>query len=772
MALAVACAAPAVARADEVGSATAERLLHQVDIDLGNAESNIKRLEDEVANPITESRFYTLEKRLVDARVYYELKYYGNAAVLFMDATRMPGFRELREAPQVLYQLAMSLYRLKIHLTARETLEQVLAMPSAGDMYQKALGLMIEIGLDHRRALGLKAAVERAERLPGRSGDLQYSYGKGLYRLGRSLEALTAFSLVQARSKSYAGAQYYIGVVATERKQFADAIAAFSRIVALPDERMKTKRDKRIRELAQLALGRLYLEQKQDAKAVDVYQEIDRNSPNFHIALYEMSWAYIHRKQLDKALNALEILLLTCEEEQLATKANVLRGRLNILLEQGDLAIETYNDIVQKFAPLRDELDRFAQKPGNLAGYFAWLLRRREDNFQVGAVLSERASKWIETDEQLKDVVNVFDDMSYARRDVKETEGMVAELEHALTGQNLIEIFPQLKAAWTRIIVQENGLIGLSKLNLDAQGQLAVSRMSPSEKGVYDVLVSSRRRPEEEFERMPKTVGEFEERLRRVNRRFGDLRRDVFLVENELKQVRDQLQAMEKWIYEARYSEKGKKLDKDQEQKLLDELEREKAELRKSYEELTKVKERITAENTRVGAGDFVASDESSLKKRLIEQHRKEAELLEAPLARLAGDDRRFADALRNQSRRLTGNIERLQRLLSRLQTAASARVADYKRQVDSEKQLIAGYRREVDGFQKSSDQFARDIGVPLFQVAHKRLSEVVLEADLGLVDVAWKRKRVESDKISELQKERTEQLQQLEETLQKLIKD
>lgn len=755
------------------GTATADDqrnigdVVHALSIDLGNVENGINRLERETSNPVAQSRFYPMEKRLVDARVYFELKNYGKAAVMFMDAIENREFKGHKDQATILFQLGFSLYKLRNYLAARQYLEEC-SQVSSGLIYNRALRYLIEIGLETRTGDGLKLAVARTTRVTGRSSESQYAMAKGLFRLGRTQEALTALGQIPAAAEEHRRAQYYMGVILTDRGKYKKAITAFRRAVATP---ATTRRNKGIVELAHMALGRLHLEQKEYTKAVDAYQEIPRNSENFHTALYEMTWAYVHSEQFDKALNALEVLLLTVEDEQLATQANILRGRLNIVLEQTDLAIETYQEIINRFSPLRQELDQFASKRQNLSAYFRWLLKRRTEQFNFGAVLSERATKWIENDEQLGEVIGLFDDMSYQRKDVGDSEGIILELQRALSSGNRVEIFPNLKSSWTRIIVAENSLISLSQRVLDAEGRLARARMSSSEEQRLDMLLERRRDLEERFARMPKTVIEYRQRKQSVHRRYADLKREAFLLDNSLKQVKTELDAMEKWLNEARYKQ-GKKLDPVQERKLTKLLNDEKARMVRLYTELDKLKGKIALENSSVGAGDFVSEDEATLRKRLLDAHAEEEALLNAVLQRLAGSDATAATDLKKLRTGIVGDFKRLGRLLTKINAAVDVKVADYRRQLGAERKLVKIYRRRVDNFERDSGRIAREIGVPLFKLAHRRITEVVLEADLGLVDVAWKRKTAESDKIRTLQVEQSEQMKRLQKTMQGILKD
>jgi tetratricopeptide (TPR) repeat protein len=741
--------------------------VHAIGIDLGNVENGIRRLEREVVNPVAQSRYYSIEKRLIDARVYYEMNNFPKAAVLYIDATENREFKNHPERVDVLFRLGFSLYKLKNYLAAKSYLDQVIAQ-GTGINHDKALRYLIEIGLSTRSGAGLEASVERVGRLAGRSAETQYAYGKGLYRLGRTQAALAAFGQIASASPLYMPAQYYAGVIYTDLDKLKMALAAFVRVTEAP----KADGNKQIRELAHLGRGRIHLELKDFTAAIDAYQEIDRHSDHFHTALHEMTWAHVNNKEYGKALNALEILLLTVENEQLATRANILRGRLNMLLDRTELAVETYNDIVKQFAPLRKELDRFARQRGSITKYFQWLLRRHSEAFEVGTVLSDRASNWVRNDEQLREVIGLFDEMGIQQSDVKLSERIIKELDAALAAGNRVEIFPNLKNAFTRITVAENQLVALSQAAIDAKASLIRRFLPPSSQASYDRLGQQRRVLEVEFAKAPKTTQEFQQRTNSVQRRFGALRRESFLMETSLKQVNKELAAMEKWLDAARLGDKGRKLTPKQERRLVAELTKEKNRLHALYRELTKLKDQIDGERAGIGAGDPVSQNEGRLRELLLDLHAKQDAVLSPAESSARGKNAALVSQLRDHRKRIVGNVTRLGRLMGSIDDAVDTKVADYKRQVGAERTLVSTYRREVDAFGRDSGRIAAAIGVPLFRQAHRRLTDVVLEADLGLVDVAWKRKEKESQKILGLQIEQADQVQQLEKTMKAILEE
>ena len=186
--------------------------------------------------------------------------------------------------------------------------------------------------------------------------------------------------------------------------------------------------------------------------------------------------------------------------------------------------------------------------------------------------------------------------------------------------------------------------------------------------------------------------------------------------------------------------------------------------------ELTALKEKIEQQTTSVGANDRVSRSEGSLRRKLLDVHAAQEQLLDTLDASLDQEARREAIALSVLRERIVKNHTRLGRLLGQIDKAVDSKVKDYRRQLSAERKLLVGYKRQVLAFDRDSDRIASEIGEPLFKMAHQRLTDVVLEADLGLVDVAWQRKERETRKIRTLQEEQANRLKKLQSTMKAIL--
>src|SRR5258706_12126117 len=108
----------------------------------------------------------------------------------------------------------------------------------------------------------------------------------------------------------YLQAAYFVGVGQVKLKKYEEAVATFKKIsTANP----RDERERAVKELAILSLGRVLFEMTKYDEAISEYQEIPRESDSFPDSLYEMAWAYIRKNDYQRAKNCTDILGLVAE---------------------------------------------------------------------------------------------------------------------------------------------------------------------------------------------------------------------------------------------------------------------------------------------------------------------------------------------------------------------------------------------------------------------------------------------------------------------------
>lgn len=755
---------PVVARAE-----TADDVLHRARTTLGNITNTIQQLKAEYASPVAETAAYDLEKRLVDARVHYDLRHYDMASILLLDLVENPAFRKNSDYSEALWLLGHSLYLERNWLAARQYFTELVT--SRASQANEAMRHLVEIALDLDWRDELTKLVAQLDTSWGAAGPgVKYAWGKALFRLGRDRDAAQRLAEVPPGDPFYGGARYYLGVVATSWKDYPAALSYFREAMAAP---APDDGGPAVREQAALSVGRLSAELGEVDAAVEAYQTIDRQSPYFEVALYEMAYAYMSKDRVEQALHTLDVLLLTVQDDQLAVDAGVLRARIQLGMDGADDASESYSEVIGRYTPIKNELEEFARSDANLAAYFEWLLRRRSESYDSTPPLSKRSAAFVEGVETMRPVLSLFDDMAQEKADVKESGEIASLLETALASPSRIDIFPALQAGWIRIMETENRLILLSKDTLDVESGLILPTVGGADLAQVEQAIATRHALEKVFQTtVPHTVADYKERRAKVTDRFDQLKKDAFLTEQSIQRVREQLDAMDKVLTDARYAMQVAPSTGEREKALIGSLEEEKQSMRALFDELEKVKRDIDLENARIGVGDFVASSEGNIKNRILEAQKREHALYHRLAERLSGSDRAAADQLGEVRSQAFEHFGGLGPILDRIQKSADEKIVTFKRLVRLEKDRLATYRAEATGYEAASRGVARDVGNVLFRDAQAKVADVVLEADLGLLDIAWAEKQAKSDRIAKLNEEKAERLTQLKDALEAIVED
>ena len=242
------------------------------------------------------------------------------------------------------------------------------------------------------------------------------------------------------------------------------------------------------------------------------------------------------------------------------------------------------------------------------------------------------------------------------------------------------------------------------------------------------------------------------------------MRRESFLIEQQRKNLGGEIKAIERWATEGAFKEgDAKPANLPEILAGLDAARKRWSGLEKRLSGLT---ERLDRAASSVGAGDAVDRDHDSQRTALLETHERIERFVDGAIG--PGGQASGATELR---RRAVALVARLERVCQVIDQTAQSKAGEFQGELEAERQLLDGYTRTIAAFQRDSDRMSHDVGGPLFRDAKTRLDDVVLEADMGQVDIAWKRKQRESERIAELQKERADALKLLETAIDGLQK-
>lgn len=714
-----------------------------------------------------------VEERLADGELYYRLGDYLRASVIFTDIVdHQKGHRAY---PDALFLLAESLFQAGDHLGARTRLREILdhAGEAAFRPYvQQALSRLIEIAVQIRDFGGAEEYFARLNQLPTTELEAATAYYRAKYLYGVAVrdaddehgdvvagrvvqtkleEARAAFEAVPETSPYRAQARYFLGVIYTLRAQLAQAGDAFAGALRPPAD---TPEQRSVRELAQLALGRIHYETDALDRAVEAYEAVPRDSPHFDAALYEIAWVHVRRGDAVRAERALEVLAVAMPQSRFVPDGQLLRA--NLLLRDGrfDDAAALFERTVAEFAPVRDDIDRIVAEHEDPAAYFRAAVRDNLEAFDVGKFLPHAALRWARIEGDMERALAALADLSTARRLVRESEDLSSRLTNALRVDNPVNLFRDLRGHRERVVALENRI---ARVRRDLAGiEEAATEDLQSEE--LSTVRASRRELERRLGGIPTDSDDLRRRSSNAKRRYRELEKELSVFEVQLIGLEARIVAIERFVAE---TPAGRSADATE--ALGKELEGHRGVITRVRAAMRETARDLEAARLRVGVDDADFARDEELRK----QH---GALLTRERALLARLGVKFDGRIDAALARLLRAEELLAEHDREIAAAVAERVDEIRRVLDEERTKLALYRDRLVPLGDDAEIVIGDITWRNFRRIRQRFYDLVLQSDLGIVDVAWAKREEHRTRAEMLTRERARALQALDDEFHDML--
>jgi tetratricopeptide (TPR) repeat protein len=748
-------------------------------------ESKVREL-DQSFRPPPPPGAELAERRLVDAQLLYQLKNYDEAAILLLDVVeRFPNSPAFAESQ---FLLADCLYQKHDHLSAQRYYTKVVegGAGSGGSIqqrrYQEALQRLIELALrtgDFGPVEGYLAKLHEvppSQLLPS----VPYVEGKYHFFRGRYNEAQQGFEKIQPGSPYYFQARYFVATVRVQSKDYAGAVPIFENLLT---QAAKSDDDKRVQELTHLALGRLHYERNEFPQAIDEYQKVPRNSPLFSDMLYEVAWTFIKnagsindedknreadkkKKEFEKAFRALDLLLLANPDSPQAPEVRILVGNLEVRLGMLGQAMDIFEKARDEFEPVKKQLETVLSQHGDTAAYFNELIGRNLERFDISVYLPPLAVKWVRAEPPVERVVTMVNDIGDMKRAVKDSEDLIVRLERAVNSPSKVGIFPELASARSRSLAQANVLIDvrtkLSKLRRD----MVAPVLSADERNQLDQIGQQRTQLEGKLASLPSQADGYSARAAKNRARLEELDHRVAELYTEIQGMNAELVAAEKYYKDTQAQQKAKP---EEFSKLAEEV-------RGTIEALTQLNEQIRneiqASRETAGIGDAEVQDEEQAKKDLRNVLARERTLLTAAESRLPGDQRVKVQQIGTIIDHAAQIETQIQAFDTKIDAIVEQRLVDIKATIETEKGHMGEYKTKVESYATESAVVGGEITYASFHNVATRFYDIVVHADVGLIDVSWANKEQKTESLARIKREELRELKLIDDEFQEVLKE
>jgi hypothetical protein len=556
---------------------------------------------------------------------------------------------------------------------------------------------------------------------------------------GKYDEAIAYFQAVPKGSDPELPAAYYMATAQVAKQDLQRATDIFTDLIG---RKPRTANDRRIIELSQLGLGRLYYERDQASKSIDSYLLVDRRSDLFPDALYEVAWVYVKTKQYDKALRALELLSQSEPQSTKTPTVRILEGNLRIRKAQMirgaqiegtldnrapddpateyDKAVQIFTETHDMYVPSYAALAQMVDSGGDPAQYLTQIAGRSAHVFQAAAPIPEAAVQYLRDEPETQRVVSVEIDLGEVSANLGETEAMIARLEGVLAAGDKTAVYPALASRRSRIGEIEGSLIKIRSDLAEQELQLVDSS------GQLASLSASRKQLVATYARMPSAERTAADHRARNLAQYDALERTVAEVEDAIGSTQAVAVALRK------YGNDTPDLPAEQNQAVAGALDDAAREAQAIEDALDAVHKEIQIGRDLAGIADSATATARAARKQLKAAEDAEHKVL-AGFAGASRDRGRSQQliALGDRAARLADQLDQTEAQIDAIvdQGLREARVA-----LAEARATLAAYKAELGGFEAET----RSLGTTVLGAGMKNVKakfyDIVIRTDVGNV--------------------------------------
>ncbi len=699
--------------------------------------------------------------RLLEAgEAQHRLGDWSHAAVLLAGAADEPDFRDAPARPEALFLLADALRRQGACGAARARYAELLA-GDAGARRGAAVSGWLECAVKERRPTDVAALLQEAERVFGDDppADVRYLAAKDLYQrtdldpAQRLAAAAAAFEKVGPPYQQRAW--YFLGVVAIEQQNLHGSLQWFDACARAEPE---DARAAEVRELCILALGRVHAQMGNAQAAFDWYRAIPWESPRFGEALYELAWGLVKAKDYEQALRTASFIPELAPASPFAPEATVLQGHLLLRLGRYAEATDAYNHVINTYAPVRDELDAILSMQEDPLRWFNELVGAREA-LDASGVLPAVAVRWASTSQDLAVALELVETLGGARRDVSDATDAAARIEALLERGRGLDAFPRMQRAYAGAEAVENDAARIEGDTIGALSALAEPALLGPRLAELRRARAARLALEARLAGLPRTQRAVDERLARARGRVDEVGAAAFRAGFLVGSLDAAIDGTEAWIERHRGD-----IDADPaaRQELAEELRQHRETVRGYAEELRALRADVALARDAAGGADAMEGEARLRADYLaaVEEERLAGDAARGSLGAAARAAFDRADAVRERLASVRAGARALELAFA---SDAARRAAEVRDDVAAERTALAAHAAALDEVQGAAKELVGLIANRALGDVRAQFYKLVLKADLGIVDVAWSRKRQRLDKIQQLSVQKAAEIDQLD---------
>jgi len=247
----------------------------------------------------------------------YNSEDYFTSAVGFYAIMKNKEWDRLHETAR--YYYAESLFRMGLYQASEYQLAEILFEGLESHYFVSSLLKLLAVTYETQDERVLFAVLSNVDYsvLPKKfANELTYYLGKINFYNGQDEQAIKMFESVKDYSSFYPKAKYFLGVIQVRQQMYAEAMKSFNEIKEMPDDKYLGGDIKKLKGMAELALGELYYAAAWQAKnklamfnvALNYFSNVGRDNEQWFDSLFARTWASLMIGRFDSTLGTVVTL--------------------------------------------------------------------------------------------------------------------------------------------------------------------------------------------------------------------------------------------------------------------------------------------------------------------------------------------------------------------------------------------------------------------------------------------------------------------------------
>lgn len=676
----------------------------------------------------------TLDERLATGIELYLAGDHQRASYIFMDIVERDAWRGQSGYQTAELYLARSLYENGYYRLSQRYLIDLLHT-GHGSERTDGVVLLLQVAQHTGDWAEVNAALSDVGDFSQTPAYL-YIMGRSMFLQGDRALARESLDALRGEDEWSVKAQYLLGVLDTQDGEYDSALRRFETVSG---SSLSFRGSDAVHELSILARARLYYEQGQWSQAVDCYQQIPESSPYFPMVLYEMGWTLVRQEDYASAQQSFELLLLAHPGDSHALETRRLLADIKRELGQYEEAAVSYQTIVNEFEPV---MARMETESADLEKRRAELQQIVESGkFDQVELVPDSARGMVAVGTDVGKVETMLTSLRESDANTSESEQIVSEIRGILSDESNIRSMPEF-----RKYASQSDSVHLNTLLTGYEFTREYGGGFPEGEGYASTLSLFPRTSQEREIQLVLMESARDEREGRLHR----LKLQADSMEHRAK-------LMKSWIS----SGKTDSLTSEEKASLLAQI----GELESKLEALRGQQKRVESKLTQLRNTSNLMGERS--------EYKSHVEGLESALkARWERDYGGASEGYRRSIDRARGLLAHVSSFETQLDARIQARVADLTRQLEREAVFVEAEKTRYSTMKTDVGQAAGAISLQYWQSVYEQVREMVLNADLGMVDIAWLQKDARSKALSMTLEERKKERDVLEQDFKQFLQE